>query len=214
MMKSYYKQEGAALAVGLILLVILTLLGYTSMKGTMLQEKMAAGLHNRSLAQGGSNSALRSGEDFLYHLVENTNGVDVDGTPGGDFFGIYSHYQDAGDSSSGLNTTVQDFLKRNRSSGAGTAHDFIFSALTSNAKLVNNPEYIIEHVTLASGGVGGSGGTTVEFGAGAGSSSGGAGDGSIQKVFLVSGKSQSGDGKTYAINQSMYTVVVSSQPTN
>jgi len=68
------KQTGAALVVGLILLLIITLMGYSTMKGTMLQEKMAAGIHNRILAYGGANSALRDGEGFLYNLIDSTNG--------------------------------------------------------------------------------------------------------------------------------------------
>ena len=61
-------QQGAALAIGLILLLIITLSGYVSMKGTILQEKMAIGLHNRALSNNGANSALRGGESFLYNL--------------------------------------------------------------------------------------------------------------------------------------------------
>ena len=37
-------QKGAVLAVGLILLLIITLMGYVGMKGTILQEKMAAAI--------------------------------------------------------------------------------------------------------------------------------------------------------------------------
>ena len=144
------------------------------------------------------------------HIKRSPNGIKTDG----DFFGIYSHYQEVGNASAGLNGVVEGFLERNRTSGAGTAHKFDFTSILSNAKLTGRPAYIIEQVTQASGGAGRSGGGTVEFGAGASGSGGASGDGTIQKVYLVSGKSQSGDGKTYAVNQSMYTVVTSSQPTN
>ncbi|KAA3642558.1 MAG: hypothetical protein DWP95_05345 [Proteobacteria bacterium] len=198
-------QQGAALAVGLILLLIITLMGYAGMKGTMLQEKMAAGLHNRSLAQSGANSAVRAGEEFLYNLVEQTNGVDVRGTPNGAFHNLYSQLQDPENPASGFNTIVTDFKQRNWTSGKGTVHSHDFtSASYDSSKLNRQPFYIVEEIAATSTGAVNS----QEFGTRGGS------DINEQKAFLITGKSDSGDGKTIVLNQSMYTVVVSSSPTN
>lgn len=205
MIKSMKKQQGAVLAVGLILLLIITLMGYTSMKGTMLQEKMAAGLHNRSLANSGANSAVRAGEEFLYNLVEQTNGVDVKGTPNGDFNKLYSQLQDPKNPTDGLNIIVEAFKLRNWSSSQGTVHSHDFTdSDNESSKLNKTPYYIIEEIAATnSGSV-----NSQEWG------TRGSGDTNEQKAFLITGKSQSGDGKTTVLSQSMYTVVVSSSPTN
>ncbi|MCX7544582.1 pilus assembly PilX family protein [Marinicella gelatinilytica] len=198
------KQQGAALVVGLILLLIITLMGYASMKGTMLQEKMAAGLHNRSLAYAGANSAVRAGEEFIFNLVQQTNGVNIKGTPGGMFYGIYS-YLDTLDSdpTQGLNTTVEAFKKRNWTSSAGTDHLHDFTNASFNGALERRPQFIVEEIV-------GAGAQTMdsqEFGAASG-------DGNVQKAFLITGKGPSGDGNSIALTQSMYTVVVSSSSSN
>lgn len=52
--------RGAALIVALILLVIITILGVTSMRGTTLQERMSANMYDRSLAFQGDEAALRA----------------------------------------------------------------------------------------------------------------------------------------------------------
>ena len=200
------KQTGAALIVGLILLVIITLIGYSTMKGTMLQEKMAAGLHNRVLAYGGANSALRNGESFLYNLIDSTNGVFIEGTPTGRLFKVYSQYQEPGNPESGLNPIVENFKKNDWTSSPGTSHsENLTSTSYVNADLSVNPEYLIEHVLFTTAGSNG----TIEFGgvaAGAGS------DAAQQKAFLVNAKSRSGDGNSFSLLQSLFTVVTDSSP--
>jgi Tfp pilus assembly protein PilX len=202
------KQQGAALAVGLILLLIITLMGYTGMKGTMLQEKMAAGLHNRSLANAGANSALRAGEDYLYNLVENTNGVIPEGTPDGVLQGIYSRLVSLTDPASDLNPTLVDFKKRNWSHSNGVAHSFDFTSVNNNGALYQSPEYIIEEIA----GIGGLDDTQIWGTVGGGSGGGSAG--ANLRNYLITGKSMSGDGKTISVVQSTYTVVPSSSATN
>lgn len=56
------RQHGLALAVVLILLLIMTLLGLASMRGTLLQERMGASIKDRSLAFQATEAALRQGE--------------------------------------------------------------------------------------------------------------------------------------------------------
>ena len=203
------KQQGAALAVGLILLLIITLMGYTGMKGTMLQEKMAAGLHNRSLANAGANSALRAGEDYLYNLVENTNGVIPEGTPNGVLQGIYSRLMDSSDPASDLNPVLVNFKKRNWTHSNGVAHAFDFTAVNNNGALYQSPEYIIEEIA----GITGALDNTQSWG-NVGGGSGGGSAGTNLRNYLITGKSMSGDGKTISLVQSTYTVVPSSSATN
>ncbi|MBN1238036.1 MAG: hypothetical protein JXB36_06015 [Gammaproteobacteria bacterium] len=59
------RQRGAALMVSLVLLLIMTLLGVTSMRTTTLQERMAGNLRDNNLAFQAAEAALREGEDVL-----------------------------------------------------------------------------------------------------------------------------------------------------
>ena len=58
-------QRGATLVVVLILLLVMTLLGLASLRGTVLEERMSANLLDRSLAFQVSESALREAEGRL-----------------------------------------------------------------------------------------------------------------------------------------------------
>ena len=51
-------QNGAALIVGLVILIVLSLLGITGMKSSILEEKMAGNLRNQTLAFQTSESCL------------------------------------------------------------------------------------------------------------------------------------------------------------
>ena len=58
-------QQGATLVVVLILLLVMTLLGLASLRGTVLEERMSANLLDRSLAFQVAESALREAETRL-----------------------------------------------------------------------------------------------------------------------------------------------------
>lgn len=201
---SYKQQQGAALAVGLILLLIITLMGYVGMKGTMLQEKMAAGLHNRSLAMAGANSAVRAGESFLYNLIDSTNSVQAFGTPTGSLFNLYSQLTSIDDPSAPVNPIVELFKQRNWNSTAGTVHSNDFTTSSYNGALSQQPQYIIEELPYKA----------VYDGSRDDDETGGPSSTEEQKVFLVTGKSASGDGRTIVLVQSMFTAVISSSSTN
>lgn len=59
------KQQGAVLFVSLILLLIMTLIGITSMQTTVLEEKMSGNYRNSSVAFQAAESALKSGETYI-----------------------------------------------------------------------------------------------------------------------------------------------------
>lgn len=63
--KIYPGQRGAALVVGLIFLLVMTLIGVAAMRSTGLQERMAGNLRDRSLAFQAGEAALRAGEQWL-----------------------------------------------------------------------------------------------------------------------------------------------------
>lgn len=58
-------ERGAALVVSLVLLLVVTILGVTSMRTTTLQERMAGNTRDRHLAFQAGEAALRAGEQWL-----------------------------------------------------------------------------------------------------------------------------------------------------
>lgn len=73
------EQRGSALIIGLVFLLILTIVGLSSMRGTTLQERMAGNVRDRNLAFQAAEAALRDGEEFLQQaslpLFEDANGL-------------------------------------------------------------------------------------------------------------------------------------------
>ncbi len=72
------RQSGAVLFISLIILILLTLIGMTTLRGSFLQEKMSANYKNKSKAFQAAESALRGGEDWLNEqndvpVVDNTH---------------------------------------------------------------------------------------------------------------------------------------------
>jgi len=57
-----HAQRGVALVVALVLLVVASLIGLASIRGTNLQERMSANMYDRSLAFQRAESALRDAE--------------------------------------------------------------------------------------------------------------------------------------------------------
>ena len=59
------RQRGVVLAVGLIILVVMTLLGVTAMRSSTVEEIMAGNLKDRNVAFQGTEAGLRAGEAAL-----------------------------------------------------------------------------------------------------------------------------------------------------
>ena len=75
----YRQQRGAVLIISLIMLLVLTLLGVTSMRTTVLEEKMAGNLRDKNTAFQAAETALRDGEALINTLVATSS---FDGTNG------------------------------------------------------------------------------------------------------------------------------------
>lgn len=58
-------QRGAVLVIGLIMLLLLTIIGMASIRGTDLQERMAGNTRNLNLAFQSTEAALRVAESYL-----------------------------------------------------------------------------------------------------------------------------------------------------
>jgi type IV pilus assembly protein PilX len=87
------RQGGAALTIGLILLVLLTLLGVTALRTTGLEERMAGHTRDRLMAFQAAEAALREGEAYLTnavvgpfnHMAPHASGLYMPRVPGTDF---------------------------------------------------------------------------------------------------------------------------------
>jgi type IV pilus assembly protein PilX len=71
-------QRGAALVVSLIILLLMTIIGVSSMQTTTLEERMAGNLRDQNLAFQSAEAALIEGEKYL----ENTLLIVTDGSAG------------------------------------------------------------------------------------------------------------------------------------
>ncbi len=76
------QQRGAVLIVSLIMLLVMTLLGVTSMKGSAMEEKMTRNLHDRNLAFQAAEAALREAEKYIQDNIIATNTFDTNGSDG------------------------------------------------------------------------------------------------------------------------------------
>ena len=56
------RQRGVVLIVALVVLLVLSLLGISSMQGTVMEERMAGNMYDRNLAFQAAEAALRAGE--------------------------------------------------------------------------------------------------------------------------------------------------------
>lgn len=59
---NYKRQSGAVLVISLVMLLLLTLIGTTSMQTTSLEEKMVGNMREQNIAFQAAESALRAGE--------------------------------------------------------------------------------------------------------------------------------------------------------
>jgi type IV pilus assembly protein PilX len=62
-------QQGAVLAISLIILLLMTIIGVSAMQSTTLQEKMAGNLRDSNLAFQAAETALRDAENYLFNTV-------------------------------------------------------------------------------------------------------------------------------------------------
>jgi len=65
---NYHKQQGVTLLVAMIMLLILTMVGVSTMKDATMQERMSANNQQASLARANAHSALIAAEEYLESL--------------------------------------------------------------------------------------------------------------------------------------------------
>ena len=123
------RQKGIALFMSLVMLLILTILGISSVQTTSLQERMSRNSRDANLAFQAAESALRDGED----LLEGLNALTLfdAGTNG-------YYYEKA----AGLTPNWRDVTWT-----SGSPNDGNYMAATTNISSVGSqPKFIVEHV--------------------------------------------------------------------
>jgi type IV pilus assembly protein PilX len=194
--KIKHKQQGVALAVGMVLLLVISIIGITSMKSALLQERMAAGLKNRELADAAALSLLVEAEKYIYDYHKESNSV---------VLGAGSQY--TVEPRSTLSNSFR--VDRNLSSG------YEFNGTSINSKLGDvlkyEPRFIIEAThDLASDPSGSTpfGSTSAELGGSSAgdSSSGGAQLSSKLYTFRIVSKATDTTGHVFSAFESVMTV--------
>lgn len=71
------RQDGAALAICLIILTLLTVLGVTAVKSSIVETRIASNMHDRQLAFEAAEAALRDAEAWLKSLDANPDATDT-----------------------------------------------------------------------------------------------------------------------------------------
>jgi type IV pilus assembly protein PilX len=118
-----HPQKGAALIISLIILVVMTLLGITSMKGTSTELAMAGNLRESALTFQAAEAGLRSGES----IVANSASREVFNDPNNSAY-IYNTEQEP------------DYLDKASWSKAETAQGITLAAVHTS------PKYFIKYL--------------------------------------------------------------------
>ena len=118
------RQQGATLAVTLLLLFIVTLLGVSSIQITHMQEKMSANLHDKELSFNAAKSALAAGEAWILSLSRLPT-VEV----------TCSSYPC-------VQETFQNFTLSTQSASWWQSHSAVYTSTLDN--VTTSPRYIIE----------------------------------------------------------------------
>ena len=123
------KQRGAVLIISMIILLLLTILGVTSMQSTNLEERMAGNMRDQNLAFEAAEAALRDAEEFL-DTVATTGAFDTDGSDG--------LYDD----------TIQEVWNTIDWTGAATGTNGYIQAdnIGTGQGLGTAPKYVIQHI--------------------------------------------------------------------
>ena len=140
-------ESGAVLIVGLIMLLLITVVGLASIRGSGMQELMAGNMRDRNIAFQTTESGLRLAEGTVDSLVANPFSGN----------GLWEDLNVPGAPRTPVSTwQAEQWLAVNNN---------IVNALETNAPgLVNNPRYVIEKMSLPIGEVAAADGSAIGIG--------------------------------------------------
>lgn len=140
---TYRTQRGVALVMALVFLMLLTMLGVTSMSTSSLEEKMATNTRDRSLAFQAAETALVAGEQWL-------GGLATEPSPWANAAkGRYDYNPSAGDLWDTVDWNGANVVSYPCNPGDGTINNP--SSCTSSSRMIiskvsTQPKYIIERM--------------------------------------------------------------------
>lgn len=199
------RQRGAALVIGLLFLMLTTLIAVVAMRQSIMQERMAGGLRNASLARNGAESALRNAERQIFDYYLTSNGAALVGDASVSQ-GVYKF------ESATTRSTVETFRTEHDYTDAGaTAYDagmidFTDSSTQGSSTLAEQPVYLVEdlgRVRPPGAGLAGEGGATGKEnyeGSGGGSPAGN----SDIRAYRVTARSTGGLATVVRVVESVY----------
>ncbi|MGD8569827.1 MAG: PilX N-terminal domain-containing pilus assembly protein [Gammaproteobacteria bacterium] len=119
------QQHGSVLIISLIVMLILTVLGVSGMKSSMLEEKMAGNVRDKQLAFQAAEATLREAEKYIDDNIVSTTAFDADGSDG-----LYDK------------STVKIWENINWDS----SDSLEYSDFDSNYEITTPPRYVIQHL--------------------------------------------------------------------
>jgi len=139
-----HQQRGAVLIISMIILLLLTMLGVTSMRTTQLEERMAGNARDRHVAFEAAEAALVAGEEFADTLAS-FDPFDLDGSDGlyEDSVNFYTlsanqEIEDYVDWSGTVDVRgFRDATNIGTGEGLGTAPKYVIQLLTPSTGLDN-----------------------------------------------------------------------------
>ena len=131
-------QRGATLVIALIILLVMTIIGVTSMKSSTLQERMAGNARQKTVAKNAALTALREAEIWLTTNVDQPEDINAFTGVGGKYSAVRRPVGAAEE----LNVDVTDpdvWLAFN-------AANFTESSAMSASLVSRQPRYVIEYI--------------------------------------------------------------------
>ena len=199
------KQKGVTLAIGLMLLLIIAVIGVTSMKSALMQEKMAGAMIKHDFVEAGANSMLVSAESYLFKQYANDNGTE-------DVACVFCLKRPDGSAIPPTDNLYQNFISQKNMSSGDTYPGLNSSELLpvkdgAYGQLADLPKFMISKITNNIDGT-----IDPEFdGGSAGANSGSAG---VQKqeskldFFTIAAKANDLDRNYYVVLESVFAVVI------
>lgn len=137
-MSPYSNQKGATLVVALIILLVMTMVGVSSMRGTTLQERMASNSRQYQLSKNAAELALRDAETWLTNNVTSSaNFAQFTNNT----VGLYSNILLTGTTQ--VNPLANTVDVRDDNAWAALGREVTGLSSTSTSR---NPRYIIEYI--------------------------------------------------------------------
>jgi type IV pilus assembly protein PilX len=139
---SLYRQRGAVLVVSLLILLVVSILGVTSLTTTSMEEKMASNTRQERIAFEAAEAALRAAEDWLRANI--TNRTQIPGRFNGSSPGLYSQIEVHPFSRSVPDAGLQTPSYANWTTGTRSVE--VATLPMFPAGTTQRPRYIIEYV--------------------------------------------------------------------